>query len=136
MIKILRFAASLLILCVAFAGAARAQTDEVPKFAFVRELQTAIRADNRAWLADHIQYPLRHHGRVATIIRNKSDFLQNYSTLVSDRLRRAILAQEPQTTFENWQGMMVGDGSHNMWVRGRGDDDALRYEIVTINDMP
>lgn len=136
MIKIVQIAASLSLLLCLFADNAHAQSEAAPKFAFVRELQKAIRADDRTWLADHVQYPLRHHGRIATIIRNRSDFVRNYATIVSDRLRRAILAQEPEKTFENWQGMMVGDGSHNMWLRESGEGDNLRYEIVTINDRP
>ena len=136
MIKIVRIAVSLSLLLCLFAGNAHAQSEAAPKFAFVRELQKAIRADNRAWLADHIQYPLRHHGRMATVIRDRSDFVRNYATIVSERLRRAILAQEPDKVFENWQGVMVGDGSHNMWLRESGEGDNFRYEIVTINDVP
>ncbi len=29
---------------------------------------------------------------------------------------------------------MIGDGTHNMWVRDTASDDTARYEIVTIND--
>jgi hypothetical protein len=135
MTKIFRIAARLSLLLCFFAGNAHAQSEAAPKFAFVRELQKAIRADNRAWLADHVQYPLRHHGRIAMIIRDRSDFVRNYATIVSDRLRTAILAQEPDKVFENWQGVMVGNGNHNMWLRESGENDDLRYEIVTINDM-
>ena len=133
--KIVRIAVTLSLLLCLFASNAQAQSEGAPKFAFVRELQKAIRADDRAWLGDHIQYPLRRHGRIATVIRNKSDFVRNYATIVSDRLRTAILAQEPDKVFENWQGVMVGDGSHNMWLRQSGEGDKLRYEIVTINDV-
>lgn len=134
--KVFRIVASLWLLFCAFASHAHAQSEVAPKFAFVRELQKAVRTDNRTWLADRIQYPLRHHGRTATIIRDRSDFMRNYANIVSDKLRRAILAQEPEKTFENWQGMMVGDGGHNIWLRESGEGDNLRYEIVTINDMP
>jgi|GEM_PF-5977277 len=134
--KVFRIVASLWLLFCAFAGYAHAQSEVAPKFAFVRELQKAVRTDNRTWLADRIQYPLRHHGRTATIIRDRSDFMRNYANIVSDKLRRSILAQEPEKTFENWQGMMVGDGGHNIWLRERGEGDNLRYEIVAINDMP
>ena len=68
------------------------------------------------------------------MIRNRDDFLRGYGNFVSDRLRRAILIQDPDRVFESWQGMMVGDGSHNMWLRESGEGDAARYEIVTIND--
>lgn len=135
MASLFRMIAGLLLLVAAVEQTA-AQSDVAPKFAFVRELQKAVRTDNRAWLADHVQYPLRYHGRAATVIRNKAEFVRNYPTIVSDKLRASILAQEPEKIFENWQGMMVGDGGHNMWLRENGDGDAVRYEIVTINDMP
>ncbi len=81
-----------------------------------------------------MRYPLRHHGRMANVIRNRNDFVRNYAGLISDRLRAAVLAQQPDQIFENWQGLMIGDGTHNMWVRDTASGDAARYEIVTIND--
>ncbi len=112
------------------AGAAEAQ----PKPTIVSDLQRALRENDRAWLADRIRYPLRYHGRMVAVIRNRGEFLRNYGSIVSDRLRTAILMQDPDRVFENWQGIMVGDGPHNMWLRESGEGDAARYEIVTIND--
>jgi hypothetical protein len=132
--RCLRLATGLVLIAIA-AGPARAQTDDPPKPAAVRDLQRALRADDRAWLADRIHYPLRYHGRAVAVIRNRSDFLRNYDTIVSDRLRSAVLMQDPERVFENWQGLMVGDGSHNVWLRESGEGEATRYEIVTINDM-
>lgn len=105
-----------------------------PKQAFVRELQRALRSDDRAWIAEHMSYPVRYHGRTASVIRNRNDFVRNYSGLISDRLRGAILSLKPDEVFENWQGIMIGDGTHNMWARDTATGDAARYEIVTIND--
>ena len=111
-----------------------AQADAPAKANAVRDLQRAVRENDRSWLAAHIRYPLRYHGRIVAVIRNRDDFLRGYGNFVSDRLRRAILIQDPDRVFESWQGMMVGDGSHNMWLRESGEGDAARYEIVTIND--
>ncbi len=132
-------AAAVLLLIAMAGGPGSAQTgpaqaDAPAKVAIVRDLQRALRDHDRAWLADRIRYPLRYHGRMVTVIRNRSDFLRSYDSVVSDRLRTAILIQDPERVFENWQGMMVGDGTHNMWLRERGEGDAARYEIVTIND--
>ena len=112
----------------------RAEEQAPPKQTFLRDLQHALRKDDRAWIADHIRYPARHNGRVANVIRNRNDFVRNYAVLISDRLRAAVLSQLPDQVFENWQGMMIGDGTHNMWVRDAASGDATRYEIVTIND--
>ena len=107
-----------------------AQEPLPPKQALVRDLQRALRGDDRAWIADHLSYPVRYHGRVASVIRNRNDFVRNYSGLISDRLRGAILALKPDEVFENWQGLMIGDGNHNMWARDTAAGDATRYEIV------
>jgi hypothetical protein len=130
-----RLAAGLLLIGIA-AGAAPAQTQtRAPaKPTAVRELQRALRDHDRAWVADHIHYPMRYFGRIVAVIRNRGEFLRNYDTIVSDRLRGAVLMQDPERVFENWQGLMVGDGSHNMWLRENGEGDRARYEIVTIND--
>jgi hypothetical protein len=128
-----RVATGLLLLVIA-GGTAPAQTGAPPKPAAVRELQRALRDHDRTWLAEHIRYPMRYHGRSVAVIRNRSDFLRSYDRIVSDRLRSAVLMQDPDKAFENWQGVMVGDGTHNMWLRESGEGDAARYEIVTIND--
>jgi hypothetical protein len=126
------------LLAVAFGllvpACGRAEEVAPPKQAFLRDLQRALRDHDRGWIADRIRYPLRHHGRVANVIRNRSDFMRNYAGLVGDRLRAAVLAQQPDQMFENWQGLMIGDGTHNMWARDTASGDASRYEIVTIND--
>lgn len=129
--RALWIAAALLLLSAGQGFAA----DEAPaKQAFVRDLQQALRKDDRGWIADHMQYPVQYHGRVANVIRNRNDFVRNYARLISDRLRAALLAQQPDRVFENWQGVMIGDGDHNMWVRDEGSGGATRYAIVTIND--
>jgi hypothetical protein len=111
-----------------------AQAEAPAKATIVRDLQRAVRENDRAWLAARIRYPLRYHGRTVAVIRNRDDFLRAYGSFMSDRLRRAILIQDPDRVFENWQGMMVGDGTHNMWLRESGEGNVARYEIVTIND--
>jgi hypothetical protein len=112
----------------------RAEEAIPPKQAFLRDLQRALRNDDHGWIADHMHYPVRYQGRIANVIRNRNDFVRNYAGLISERLRAALLAQQPDQVFENWQGVMIGDGTHNMWVRDTASGDAVRYEIVTIND--
>lgn len=115
------------------AGQGIAEDELPPKYAFVRDLQQALRKNDRGWIADHLHYPVRYNGRVANVIRNRNDFVRNYAGLVSDRLRAAVLAQEPDRVFENWQGIIIGDGGHNMWARDTEAGEAARYGIVTIN---
>ena len=107
--------------------------DLTPKQAFVSRMQTALRTNDQTWLADHMRYPVRHLAARKTTINSKSSFLKRYSSVFSSELRAAVLAQGLSKLFENWQGIMVGGGSRNIWVRELSDT-AGRFEIVTIND--
>ncbi|WP_315832613.1 hypothetical protein [Bradyrhizobium prioriisuperbiae] len=61
--------------------------------------------------------------------------LKNYPALIGEKLRAQILAQDPEQVFENYQGMMIGDGPINIWVRERSDDGpGGTFDIITIND--
>jgi hypothetical protein len=115
--------------------AARAAASDIPpKQAFVAALQDAIRANDKTWLAGHMRYPVRYYGKRAILIRGKAQFVGHYRSIIGAKLRHAVLAQDPTDVFENWQGLMVGEGSFNIWVRNDADGPDLRYEIITIND--
>ena len=64
---------------------------------------------------------------------DKAAFLRNYALLFGAKLRAAILAQDPESVFENAQGLMIGEGRYNVWIRDTGDGDAVRYQIIAIN---
>lgn len=121
-----------LVLLLTTAG--RADDDIPKKQIFVTALQQAIRTDDKTWLAEHTRYPLRYNGDRKRPIRNKAAFVKNYSAIIGVKLRAFVLAQDPENVFENWQGMMVGDGSYNIWVHNEGDGLDERYLIITIND--
>jgi hypothetical protein len=114
---------------------AGALEQDVPrKSRFVGELQRAVRANDKLWLANHMRYPVRYHGGQNRLIRNKSRFVRQYSSIFSSKLRASVLAQDPNKLFENWQGIMIGEGSYNIWIKGSGPASGERYEIITIND--
>jgi hypothetical protein len=110
-----------------------AEADLPEKQTIVLQLQQAVRADDKAWLAAHTRYPLSYFGRGNRVIGGKAAFIRNYALLFGAKLRAAILAQDPATVFENWQGLMVGEGRYNVWVRDTSDGGASRYQIVAIN---
>jgi hypothetical protein len=126
------------IVCVALlcgsASAAGATEEDVPaRERFVRELQQALRGNDKTWLADHVRYPLRYYGRKDSLIRDRSAFMRRYSSIFSDRLKSIVLAQDPSSLFENWQGIMIGNGQ--IWIRGSADHPHERFRIITINDF-
>jgi hypothetical protein len=95
---------------------------EVPaKQAMVMQVQQAVRANNKAWLAAHARYPLNYFGSRKFVIRDKAAFVRSYPAVFGTTLRSAILAQDPESVFENWQGLMIGEGRYNAWIRDLGD---------------
>src|SRR6202034_1101729 len=130
--------AIMLVVCLAlisfgpkYSFAAEAGPPEKP--VIVMQLQQAVRANDKAWLAAHTRYPLSYFGSGKRIIRDKAAFIHNYALLFGAKLRAAILAQDPANVFENWQGLMVGEGRCNVWIRDTSDGAAIRHQIVAIN---
>jgi hypothetical protein len=126
-----------LMLLAASAGAAEDEDFQTPATKLILELQAAIRADDKDWFASHLHVPVRYFGKTKQIIRSKEWFLRHYTTVVGPELKATILAQDPETYFTNYQGLMVGEGGHNIWFEDFGDPGAgipTRYEIITINN--
>jgi len=104
-----------------------------PKQAAVAQFQQKLHDNDKGWLADHALYPLHYYGRRKLLIRNRKAFINDYALLFGAKLRTAVLAQDPANVFENSQGLMIGEGLYNVWIRDIGDGDAARYQIVAIN---
>jgi hypothetical protein len=125
--------AGLALLAFGLNDSSAAEADPPEKQTIVMELQQAVRANDKAWLAAHTRYPLSYFGRGKHVVRDKAAFIRNYTLLFGAKLRTAILAQDPANVFENWQGLMVGEGRYNVWVRDMANGHAARYRIVAIN---
>ena len=124
-----------LTVAVGIAGDARAE-DRSPEQTIVMQVQQAVRAGDKTWLADRARYPLNYFGGGKRVIRSKAAFLKQYRSLVGAKLRTAVLAQDPADVFRNSQGLMIGDGYYNIWVRDSGDGTVVNYQIITINNGP
>ena len=104
---------------------------------FIAELQTAIRNDDKAWLADRLHLPVNYFGKTKQVIGSKDWFVKNYGTVFGPELKANLLKQDPDKYFKNYQGVMLGDGGRNIWFDDFGDEGAgvpPRFEIITIND--
>ena len=123
------------LVLVAFgAHPAVAESDLNPKAAFVAELQKAVGADYKDWIATHMHFPVRYFGKSAQTVGNKTWLLEHYASIFGPELKASVAAQDPEGFFENWQGIMIGEGSRNIWLRNFGADTELKYEIITINN--
>jgi hypothetical protein len=110
---------------------------KIPESEIILAMQAAVRADDRQWFAAHLHLPVRYYGRTHQTIRTKEWFLAHYATVIGPELKAVILAQDPETYLKNYQGLMVGEGSRNIWLEDFGDPGAgipSSYEIITINN--
>ena len=90
--------------------------------AFLAHLQQAVRQNDLAWLGAHLDYPVTIRGKHRIVLKNRDAFAKLDPTLIGPRLRADILAQRPEDLSSNWQGMMIGSGQHNIWVRDASPD--------------
>ena len=77
---------------------------------------------------------MRYYGKSFHTIRSKDWFLKHYATIIGPELKASILAQDPENYLKNYQGLMVGEGSRNIWFADFGDGEGFKYEIITINN--
>jgi hypothetical protein len=129
--------AALAIVLVAAAPRAGDAGPKIPETEIILAMQAALRADDKQWFADHLHLPVRYYGATKQTINSKDWFLKHYATIIGPELKQTILAQDPQTYLKNYQGLMVGEGSRNIWLDDFGDPGAgvpSSYQIITINN--
>lgn len=130
--------ASLSCLLLAPATAIAEDADvQIPETEIILAMQAAVRTDDKHWFAEHLHLPVRYYGKTNQTISTKDWFLKHYATIIGAELKAAILAQDPETYLKNYQGLMVGEGSRNIWLEDFGDPGsgvASSYQIITINN--
>jgi len=79
-----------------------------------------------------VYYPLRINttksdGSVVRFnVKTKKQFLEHYEYIITMKIKKAILNQDPHDVFQRDQGFMVGQGE--LWMRPF-DDVPLIYAI-------
>ena|SRR5882672_7009956 len=105
--------ATLLMLVGCFAAVplhAQASEDSAAA-AFVRRLQSAVRADDRMAVAALAGSRfIVNQGRGTDRVESQADFLSIYDRVMTRAVRSAILQQNPDSLFHNYQGYMIGRG--------------------------
>ena len=127
-------AAAFLLLLLPGPAAAIESDFQTPETETILALQAAVRTGDKAWFAARLHFPVRYYGRTLTLIRSEEWFLRNYAKVIGPGLKASILAQDPGDFLKNYQGLMVGEGSRNIWLRDFGEGNTAKYEIITINN--
>ncbi len=96
---------------------------------FLHTLQSAVKHGDAAAVASLVDFPIKVFvdGR-KQVIRTHDAFTTNYAKIMTDAVGKAVLAQEPDTLFVNYQGVMIGNGE--LWF-GLIDH---RLRIIAINN--
>jgi len=121
LIRLATLACTLALALVA-ASALRAQDPEPTDAdkAFFRDLKRAVLAGDRAWIAEHICFPVRAviDGR-SRMIANAADFDAAYAQIMTLDMVNAIRRANAESLVRTTRGIMVGDGE--IWL---GEDPA------------
>jgi hypothetical protein len=72
------------------------------------------------------------------VVRSRAELLRRYREVFNENVSHAVQAQEANTLFANWQGVMLGDGQ--IWFSGvcAGKDRATpcavkAIKVITVN---
>ena len=99
---------------------------------FAARIQTYIKSSDKENLSQLISYPLtvKIDGK-KTQIANKEDFVSNYDKIITSKLKNAIISTYPANMFANYQGVLFGSGSYNIWINENSKSDLT---IISINN--
>jgi len=103
--------------------------------AFFQKIRLAVENHDAKWMAKNIGFPITVslNGKRVPIKSEKS-FITNYDIIVTKSIVDAVLSQDENDMFKNWQGIMVGHGQ--LWFNEYMDTDKTHsfYLIIAINN--
>jgi len=84
---------------------------------FINQIKSYVVSDNNKMLAELVTYPInaKINDKVAKI-QNKDDFIKNYDQIFYPDYKQVISNAYTKYLFANWQGIMFGEGSYNIWI--------------------
>lgn len=84
---------------------------------FVSKVQSYVVNDNKEQLSEQISYPITVNiNSKVTKIQNKDDFIKNYDQIFYPKYKQIIGNAFTKYMFANWQGIMFGENSNNIWI--------------------
>jgi hypothetical protein len=103
---------------------------------FLAQILDALKKDDIAWIANHMNYPISidTDGK-KQIVNTKEEFIPIAKQRFTDDVRAKIADDAKEPLFKNWQGAMVGAGI--LWFSQYWDNETGRwkYEIDAIGNF-
>ncbi len=108
--------------------------DDVEKF--MKRVKTSILSGDKEWIANHISYPLKTtvFKDKAITIKNKKQLIDNFDQIFHQEFKDKIKSFCVCNMFNNYQGVMLGNGE--IWINNRpsSTDDKFDFNITAINN--
>ena len=82
---------------------------------FVEKFQSALAADNRLWIVNNVDYPLRVTTGCEDLLVDSSEaLLLMFDSVFTPEIREVVGQQTLDSLFLSWRGIMVGNGE--VWM--------------------
>ena len=102
---------------------------------FVANVKKAISKGDKIWLADNLFYPskVRVSEKLVLNIKSKNQFLLQFDKIFTVDFKSAINKTFSYNHFNNYQGVMIGDGE--IWINNalNASEAKPMFQIITIN---
>lgn len=90
---------------------------------FLKRLQYWVANNQQDSVAAVIAFPLKNPN-----VKNKAAFIEKYDSLINEKVKKALMAQNLRQIFRRDQGAMIGDGE--LWF----NETKKGFSIITINN--
>lgn len=114
----MRYFLAVFALMAAFAQAESTRPDGMTNAQlgeFLKSLQTAVAKDDAASVAKLARFPLRVNLPKKKVLKSPQ-FIAQYPSIITPKVKAAVLAQTAESLFRNSQGAMIGNGE--IWFSG------------------
>ena len=102
---------------------------------FVSDVKKAISKGDKIWLAANLFYPLRVRisEKSSIQLKNKNEFLLQYDKIFTTAFKSALNNTFSHNLFNNYQGIMIGDGK--LWMNNAVNASEAKpmFQIISIN---
>ena len=95
---------------------------------FLAKLQLAVKQEDAKQFAALVRYPVRVIGTRSMKVNASQELIRKYPSLMTAKMRQAILEQSGDCMFGNYRGVMIGRGE--IWFDEQPDGS---MKVITIN---
>jgi hypothetical protein len=103
---------------------------------FMKHVKTSLLTNDKEWIAIHISYPINTKlaNKKAITIKNKEQLIENFDQIFYPAFKEEIKSFCSCNMFNNYQGIMLGNGQIWMNNTPNSTDKKFDYYITSINN--